>query len=92
VTDREKWLNGWERTGDTVAYGNGLHCAGCGRCHGVFTVDLSGLPDGYVSPPEPLWPFNEDDCPVCGKKKQPDLKERLARFKAAKQERRGCEP
>ena len=53
---RELWLNGWHRQGDTVLYGNGIHCAGCGRFGGCVTVDLSGLPPDYVAPPEPRWP------------------------------------
>jgi hypothetical protein len=61
--DRETWLNGWHRNGNSVLIGTGVYCAGCGRDNGVACVAIS--PD-YIAPEKlPDWPFNEADCPLC---------------------------
>lgn len=63
--DREKWLNGWCRHGDSafILLGPNICCIGCGRYGGTTCVVISvNLPDK-----EPDWPFNERDCPVCAK-------------------------
>ena len=47
--------------------GSGIHCVGCGRLFGVTCVVVS---EDYVYPEKkPDWPFDEDDCPVCGEMK-----------------------
>lgn len=59
----EEWLNGWARTGDGVLIGTGVHCAGCGRLHGVTSVAID---ESTIWPDsEPDWPFPLGDCPVC---------------------------
>ena len=64
MTEREAWLNGWQRRGTYVYIGPGQHCAGCGRTLGLTTVVFE---DDYESPAElPNWPFEETSCPVCG--------------------------
>jgi len=63
MSEREKWLNGWPRIGNSVLIGTGSHCAGCGKLHGVTCVAFS---EGYVPPEkDPEWPFQEEGCPVC---------------------------
>jgi hypothetical protein len=46
---------------DTVVYGTGVFCVGCGRFFGLGCVVIT---DEVVGPPE-TWPFPQDDCPVC---------------------------
>lgn len=62
--DRLAWLHGWPwRGGLDVEMGSGVHCIGCGRMLGVFTVVL---PENWQRPgSQPDWPFPEDRCPVC---------------------------
>jgi hypothetical protein len=63
MSNREKWLNGHTRVGVGVLIDSTVHCAGCGRLIGrskLFKHD-STLPLG----PQPEWPFNKRDCPVC---------------------------
>lgn len=64
MANREDWLNGWPRIGDTVLVGNGVHCAGCGLSMGVTTVAFA---KDWEPPTErPTWPFDEATCPICG--------------------------
>lgn len=57
------WLNGWPRVGiNIVLMGTGLHCIGCGVCHGTTTVEFK---DFNFPEKKPDWPFKEDSCPVC---------------------------
>jgi hypothetical protein len=58
------WLHGWPRInrGRAVLMGTGVHCVCCGRLQGVTTVAFD--PD-WVSPPDPVWPFDIADCPLC---------------------------
>ena len=70
----EEWLNGWHRNGTSVLVGTGVHCAGCGKFHGITCVAFSA----DWEPPEKLpdWPFNKDTCPVCElEKKTPPFTE-----------------
>jgi hypothetical protein len=60
--EREAWLNGWQRQGDTVIHFHPC-CAGCGRCKGVGCIAVD---EDAEYPLEPAWPFREADCPVCG--------------------------
>ena len=46
----------------TVTWVNSVHCAGCGKHLGIFTV---AIPDDYVAPPEPTFPYEEEGCPTC---------------------------
>jgi len=68
MTERElsvlPYLNGWPRISvDTVMMGTAGHCIGCGRFTGTGAVVFE---EGWAPPgPEPIWPFTEDDCPVC---------------------------
>lgn len=58
------WLNGWTRTGRiAVSMGTDTRCVCCGRCMGVTCVVFP--PDWAPPGPEPVWPFSEDDCPIC---------------------------
>lgn len=61
----ESYLNGWRRHGREVTVGNGVYCAGCGKDHGCFTVDLTGYTAADFPKEAPHWPFKEADCPVC---------------------------
>ena len=66
--DRESWLNGWKRTGDTVIMGSGIYCAGGGKIQGILSVVIR---DDWVPPKnDPDWPFPEADCPVCSAQKK----------------------
>ena len=63
ATHREDWLHGWRRDSNSVLMGTCSYCIGCGR-------EVSGpicvvIPPDWVPPPEPNWPFNKSDCPVC---------------------------
>lgn len=92
MSDREKWLNGWERNHTGVLIGTGIHCAGCGKTRGVICVVFE---EGYQPPKMwPDWPFDEESCPLCEalgysvvrqEPPAPSIGERLAAFKAAKQ-------
>jgi hypothetical protein len=53
---------------DTVVYGTGVFCVGCGRFFGLGCVVVT---EDAPAPPE-SWPFAENDCPVC------DLRDALA--------------
>jgi len=63
MSNRETWLNGHYRNGDTVLVGATLCCAGCGRHRGL--VALAIREDDVLPEKDPDWPFNEEDCPVC---------------------------
>lgn len=59
------WLNGWSRMSDgrTVLIGTGVRCVCCGYCQGITCV---AFPENWEPPgPEPDWPFDHDDCPLC---------------------------
>lgn len=91
VSDREKWLNGWRRFGNSVQMGSAVHCAGCGKTRGVACVVI---PEGYLPPEkEPEWPFDEESCPVCIETipREKTLQERLADFKAERAVQRRSE-
>lgn len=60
--DREKWHEGWRRNKGVVYVGH-PHCAGCGKCLGLAALAID---PNWTPPPDPSWPFNEEDCPVCG--------------------------
>lgn len=84
MTGRERWLNGWPRTGNGVLIGAGVHCAGCGAFHGLTTVAV----DEDWTPPSkmPDWPFEQGTCPVHNQPQQPPaprdtLTERLIAMK-----------
>lgn len=66
---RETWLNGWRRTGRTVLVGNGIRCAGCGKSRGVATVLFD--PDATHPDRDPVWPFDQEDCPICAEHRDP---------------------
>lgn len=82
--DREHWLNGWRRHGDSVLMGTAYHCAGCGKFLGLGCVALDGEPW-----PEKLpdFPFEEATCPLCAHRRTPfpdqvdKLTERLERLR-----------
>ena len=62
-TGRENWLHGWRRDSNSVLMGTCSFCIGCGR-------EVSGpicvvFPENWVPPPEPSWPFEKSNCPVC---------------------------
>jgi hypothetical protein len=87
-TDRERWLNGWHRHGDSILIGTGYHCAGCGKFLGLGCVALDGEPW-----PEKLpdFPFEEATCPLCENRRTPNppdqvdkLTERLERLRKVK--------
>lgn len=63
--DEAVW-HGWPRpdeNGLSVLIGTGVHCAGCGRFHGITSVAFD---EGWEPPgPEPDWPYPQDACPVC---------------------------
>lgn len=63
---REGWLNGWHRpeglAGSVIVMGSWVRCAGCGADRGITCVVIE---DGWEPPPEPAWPFDADNCPVC---------------------------
>ena len=64
--DREKWLNGWHRSGKVVSMGGSIRCAGCGRNFGRTLSSITH--EGYAyGPPDkdPDWPFEEGKCPIC---------------------------
>lgn len=64
-TKPQPWLNGWPRLSDgrTVLIGTACHCVCCGKFGGITCV---AFPDGWEPPgPDPQWPFDEDDCPLC---------------------------
>lgn len=66
-TETIDWLNGWPRTDiSTVRMGTGIHCIGCGRCRG--TVCTAFHEDWEPPGPEPVWPFPQTSCPVCGRR------------------------
>ena len=51
--DREKWLNGWTRSGKIVSMSNGIRCVGCGRNLGP---SLTVFHEGYTPPEkDPDW-------------------------------------
>lgn len=58
-----EWLNGWQRSGNSVLIDASVHCLGCGRYYGITCVAYS---DDWERPEElPEWPFPQDDCPIC---------------------------
>jgi hypothetical protein len=61
MVEREVWLNGWRRNGDTVLIQTEVHCAGCGLGLGV----VCAMPNFNPPPSLPNWPFDEETCPVC---------------------------
>lgn len=61
--NREDWLNGWRRSGDTVLIGMMVYCVGCGKEHGLACVVLSE--DDVFPEKTPAWPFERDTCPIC---------------------------
>ena len=61
---KEEWLHGWRRNGATVLIIFTVHCAGCGRIVEYVSYGLM-IPEDWVQPPEPDWPFSTDDCPIC---------------------------
>jgi hypothetical protein len=81
--NREHWLNGWRRIGDSVLIGSGYRCAGCGKFTGLGCVAL-GDPQSW---PEkmPDFPFEEATCPLCACRRSPGpvdkLTERLERLR-----------
>lgn len=82
-SDREGWLNGRRRSGDTVTVDDNVTCcAGCGRTLGVFSITIQ---EDYTPPqlPEPDWPYNENGCPLC------ELRTRTAKAEAALAWRKG---
>lgn len=72
--------------------GSAAYCSGCGKGMGVFSVII---PENWIAPPEPQWPYKEGECPVCSLRDevwafrgkmpdgppQPTLQERLAKYK-----------
>lgn len=75
--DREKaatpaWLNGWPRIGGgrSVLIGTAYHCIGCGKFLGTGCVVCP--PDGFPNYPTPVWPFQEDLCPVHTERPAPE--------------------
>lgn len=77
----ESWLNGWHRDSNTVLIGTMVHCAGCGKPHGLACVAFT---DGWAPPSKmPDWPFAESDCPLCEwscriRDMQPEMPPRVA--------------
>lgn len=66
-TAQRPWLNGWPRSGvNQVIMGAGSYCVCCGRCMGVNCVVFD--PDWEPPGPEPVWPFEPTDCPLCAGK------------------------
>lgn len=51
------------KQGDMILDGVTIRCRGCGKDYGVTCV---AFPEGFEPPPDPTFPFSEDDCPVCG--------------------------
>jgi len=60
-----------------IHHNHGIHtrsnsnlCAGCGRLLGVFSVVVTGEEEaeGVIE----SFPFDENDCPVCTNRKDPD--------------------
>jgi hypothetical protein len=80
--NREHWLNGWHRRGDSVLIGTGTHCAGCGKFLGVTCVIFDGSP---LPEKPPDFPFEEATCPLCACRRSPGpvdkLTERLERLR-----------
>ncbi|RFZ11166.1 hypothetical protein DSM43518_02006 [Mycobacterium marinum] len=63
-TAQRPWLNGWTRESvNTVRMGTGMHCVCCGRCTGVVCTAV--MSDWEPPGPEPVWPFEPTDCPLC---------------------------
>lgn len=61
---QQPWMNGWPRIGPfSVLIGTGAHCVCCGRLQGVTCVAFPE--DWEPSGPDPVWPFGEQDCPLC---------------------------
>jgi hypothetical protein len=57
------WLNGYRRDDLRHAWVVGTRrCIGCG---GVTGCAAYVLEEGAEYPPEPVWPFTMDACPVC---------------------------
>jgi hypothetical protein len=80
--EREHWLNGWHRRGDSVLIGTGVRCAGCGKFLGLACVAF----DGSLLPEKnPDFPFEEATCPLCACRRSPGpvdkLTERLERLR-----------
>ncbi len=60
---KEKWLNGWIRTGSSILIGTKVCCVGCGKCHGITCIAIE---ENYIPPVQlPNFPFNKKYCPVC---------------------------
>ena len=69
VPESLDWLHGWPRISVTVVLmGTGLHCIGCGKCHGITPVAYRGETPFPDKTPE--WPFKEGACPICNLEKQ----------------------
>lgn len=64
LTPQLPWLNGWRRLSrDIVAMANYYACIGCGA--GGGSCWSIALEEDYQPPPQPVWPFGFEDCPVC---------------------------
>jgi hypothetical protein len=60
--DQDAVWHGWRRPGEScVGIGPGVMCAGCGYSVAV----IFGYPPEPDAPPEPVWPYEQDVCPVC---------------------------
>ena len=63
LTDREKWLNGWVRgKSPNILVHCNVRCVCCGRDQGTTCVIMT---EEDIKRPEPDWPFNEENCPLC---------------------------
>jgi hypothetical protein len=80
MTDRSAWLHGWPLMGDTVLFGTGIRCAGCGVSLGVATVAFDG--DQWERQ-EPEWPFEVDNCPVHVRPADRGVLQEIAEFRPA---------
>jgi len=58
------YLHGWPRLGPAaVLMGTWCRCIGCGASEGITSVVVG---EGWQDPgPEPDWPYEQGDCPVC---------------------------
>lgn len=61
------WLNEWhkEKGKDYILIGTVIRCIGCGRYLGITCV-VPSEPWKHQNK-EPVWPFAQNDCPVCTK-------------------------
>jgi len=90
MTNREHWLNGWHRHGDSVLIGTATHCAGCGKFLGLACVIFDGSP---LPEKNPDFPFEAATCPLCEYRESPrppapvdKLTERLERLRKRDEE------